>query len=516
MTSSRLSWVLAGLVAGLAGLATSAAVAATLSIRESPVIAVAELVIRLTPGQVAEQAIETLQFYDKPVLIGSIMALLFGGFALAGLSGRRRRRLPTAVFTLLAAVGAVAALAGQGVTPVRLAPVLVGYGTWLATFAWLAGALDQSPPEPAGVSPGLPVEPPGQTGRRGFLVRLGLVGAGTVAVVAGGRLLGRSRDRVEAARRLLRLDGVTMPKVARRATVAVPEVEPWQTASSDFYTIHTVISPPAIDPTTWRLRVHGLVDRQLELTYQDLVERELTEAWITLNCVSNPVGGDLIGNAWWSGVRIADILAEAGVRPEADAVLQTAQDGWTCGTPLTTLLDDRNAMLAVAMNGDPLPIEHGFPVRAIVPGLYGFVSACKWVVDLEVTRFADFTAYWTERGWAERGPVKLASRIDVPRSGDTVAAGTLRVGGSAWSQHTGISDVEVQLDGGEWQSAQLALAPTPDTWVQWAAALGVEPGDHQLKVRATDQNGVVQTGVRVDVIPDGATGWHSVDFVAES
>ncbi len=173
-------------------------------------------------------------------------------------------------------------------------------------------------------------------------------------------------------------------------------------------------------------------------------------------------------------------------------------------------------MLAVAMNGDPLPIEHGFPVRAIVPGLYGFVSACKWVVDLEVTRFADFTAYWTERGWAERGPVKLASRIDVPRSGDTVAAGTLRVGGSAWSQHTGISDVEVQLDGGEWQSAQLALAPTPDTWVQWAAALGVEPGDHQLKVRATDQNGVVQTGVRVDVIPDGATGWHSVDFVAES
>jgi DMSO/TMAO reductase YedYZ molybdopterin-dependent catalytic subunit len=514
VTSSRVSWLLAGLAAGLAGLATSAVAAALLSIREHPLIAVAELVIRHTPGQVAEQAIETLRFYDKPFLIGSIFLLLLVGFAIAGLGGRRRPWVATAVFTLLAGVGAFAVLSSKGATPTRLLPVLVGYLTWQLAFAYLAGALSPAPVTAESGRSGGSGE--SGAGRRGFLLRLGVIGAGTVVAVAGGRLLGRHRDRVEEARGLLRLDGVTMPKVPRRATVSVRGVQPWRTDSVDFYTIHTVISPPAIDPSTWRLRIHGMVDREIEVTYQDLVGRQLTEAWITLNCVSNPVGGDLIGNAWWSGVRVADLLAEAGVRNGADAVLQTSHDGWNCGTPLTVLTDDRDAMLAVAMNGRPLPIEHGFPVRTIVPGLYGFVSACKWVVDLEVTRFADFTAYWTQRGWSSEGPVKLASRIDVPLPGDHVPAGTLRVGGSAWSQHTGIAAVEVQLDGGEWREVQMASAPTDDTWVQWAAILAVEPGDHVIRVRATDANGVVQTGVRADAVPDGATGWHAVEFVAES
>jgi hypothetical protein len=226
------------------------------------------------------------------------------------------------------------------------------------------------------------------------------------------------------------------------------------------------------------------------------------------------VGGDLIGNAWWSGVRVADLLREAGVRPGADAVKQTSKDGWTCGTPLEVLTDGRNAMLAVAMNGRPLPLEHGFPVRMVVPGLYGFVSATKWVVDLEVTRFADFSAYWTERGWAEHGPVKTESRIEVPRAGATVAAGEVRVGGHAWAQHTGIATVEYRLDGGPWRGAELGRVPGDDTWVQWAGTVRAGPGRHTVTVRATDRSGYTQTAARADVVPDGATGWHRVAFSA--
>ncbi len=261
---------------------------------------------------------------------------------------------------------------------------------------------------------------------------------------------------MEETRRLLRLPAVTQPAVPVGARIGVEGVPPWMTPNDDFYLIDTAIVRPAIDPQEWTLRIHGMVDREITLTYSDLVAREVLQRWITLNCVSNDVGGDLIGNAWWSGIKIADLLAEAGVDPAADAVLQTSEDGWTCGTPVEALLDpDRNAMLAVAMNGRPLPLDHGFPVRTIVPGLYGYVSACKWVVDWEVTRFSDITAYWTERGWGERGPVKMASRVDVPSSGEGVEAGTVVVAGAAWSQHTGISAVEVAVDGGSWQPAVL-------------------------------------------------------------
>jgi DMSO/TMAO reductase YedYZ molybdopterin-dependent catalytic subunit len=297
-------------------------------------------------------------------------------------------------------------------------------------------------------------------------------------------------------------------------SVGLEGVTPWVTDAAGFYQVHTAIVPPAIEPSSWKLRIHGLVDREVTITYEQLMARRLTEAWVTLNCVSNPVGGPLIGNAWWSGVRLADILEEAGVQDGADAVLQTSDDGWTCGTPLAALTDGRDAMLVVAMNGEPLPIAHGFPVRTLVPGLYGYVSACKWVVDMEVTRFDKISAYWTERGWAELGPVKLASRIDVPRRDDEITAGDARVGGMAWCQDTGISAVEVSLDGGAWQSADLGNAETIDSWAQWSASLSVEPGEHTLRVRATDDNGQVQTSVVADVLPDGASGWHEVHFTA--
>jgi DMSO/TMAO reductase YedYZ molybdopterin-dependent catalytic subunit len=319
---------------------------------------------------------------------------------------------------------------------------------------------------------------------------------------------------VEEARSLLRLTGVSAPDVPEGVDLEVEGLTPWRTPNDRFYLIHTAIIPPAIEPQDWRLRIHGKVERELVLTYDDLMARQLTQAWVTLNCVSNPVGGPLIGNAWWGGVRTADLLREVGIDPGADAVLQTSHDGWTCGTPLSALTDDRNAMLTVAMNGQPLPIEHGFPVRTLVPGLYGFVSACKWVVDWEVTNFEDISAYWTQRGWAEQAPVKMSSRIDVPGHGDDVEAGEVRVGGMAWAQHTGISAVEVSLDGGGWQSAEMGAAGTIDSWVQWTTTLSVDKGDHTLRVRATDNNGKVQTSVVADVIPDGASGWHEVAFSA--
>jgi DMSO/TMAO reductase YedYZ molybdopterin-dependent catalytic subunit len=318
---------------------------------------------------------------------------------------------------------------------------------------------------------------------------------------------------VEQARRLLRLPARRGAPPAD-ATLGVPGIAPWRTPNADFYLIDTVIAPPSISPKDWNLRIHGMVDRELTFTYNDLVARQLTEAWITLCCVSNEVGGDLVGNAYWSGVLVRDLLRSAGVHPGADAVLQTSHDGWTCGTPLAALTDDRNAMLAVAMNGEPLPIEHGFPVRTVVPGLYGYVSATKWVVDLEVTRFDRFDAFWTRRGWSEKGPVKTQSRIDLPRDGSSVAAGTVRFGGSAWAQHTGIERVEFQVDGGPWRQATLGGVPDDDTWVQWAGEMALDRGHHTVVVRATDKSGYTQTSARSDVVPDGATGWHSVSFDA--
>ncbi len=500
--SSRLPWALAGVVTGVAGLATSYAVAMMLTIRESPVVAVAELVIRLTPGPVAEKAIGAVGQLDKPLLVTGIVVFLLAMFALAGLMARTSWVRPQLVWLGLAAVGVVAVLLQRGAGAVDVLPVLVGLLTWVSLLPALTAPLRMGIEHPELES----------RERRVFLMVAVVLGIAAIGVGAAGRVVGAGRRHVVESRRLLRLDEVTVPHPPPAATIGVRDVSPWQTPNDDFYLIHTAISVPAVEPKDWRLRIHGMVDRELVLTYDDLIARGLTEAWVTLNCVSNEVGGGLVGNAWWSGVRIADLLEEVGVSGDADCVLQTSEDGWNCATPLTALTDDRDAMLAVAMNGRPLPIEHGFPVRSIVPGLYGYVSATKWVVDFEVTRFGDVAAFWTQRGWSEQGPVKIASRIDVPRSGDDVDPGTLEVGGLAWKQHTGISGVEIALDGGAWERVRLADVPSEDTWVQWAGTLDVTPGDHTLRVRAIGRDGDVQTGAIADVVPDGATGWHTVEF----
>lgn len=505
MRTFRGAWPIVGLVAGGAGLATSYATANLLAIRDSPVVAVAELVIRIMPGRVVEEAIGALGAADKPLLVGGIIVFLTLGFAGAGRLAARGWWLAVLVLGVIAAVGVVAVAIQEAPSPIVYLPIAVGFVTWVLVLSALVDRLRAA--ERA-------EEPATTNGRRGFLVAAAAVAAVSLGLGGVGRVFGRGRREVEASRSLLRLTGVTEPQVPPAARIGLAGVSSWATSDEDFYLIHTAIALPTIEPEEWQLRIHGLVDRELTVTYEDLIGRQRTEAWITLNCVSNPVGGDLIGNAWWSGVSLADLLDEAGVSAEADALLQTSEDGWTCGTPLSVVMDGREAMLAVAMNGRPLPIEHGFPVRTLVPGLYGFVSATKWVVDIEVTRFDRFEAYWTGKGWAEQAPVRLGSRIDVPRSGQEVPAGEVPVGGVAWQQHVGIEAVEVSVDGAAWQPVEIASPPTTDTWVQWGGSVSVFPGDHVLRVRAISADGEEQTGVERDPVPDGATGWHDVEFTA--
>ncbi len=518
MRSTRGAWASAGVLAGLAGLAVSHAVASALNIRESPIVAVSEGIIRATPGSVVEPAIALLGHWDKPVLIVLVVAGMLGAFMMAGLTSRRSTWLPMLIFGALAAAALASVLTSGTTATTGLLPVAAGFLTWVVTLSLLTEplrrmvALEALPPRESDPSGGS-VSAARETNRRGFLIRAGGVGAATLAATGLGALLGRGRGKVQQAREMLKLP-ITPPMPPEGTKIGVAGIAPWRTPNEDFYLIHTAIAVPAIAPDDYVLRIHGMVDQELTLTYKELSARQFTEAWITLNCVSNEVGGDLIGNAWWSGVKISDVLSQAGVQDGADAVLQTSSDGWTCGTPLSALTDDRAAMLALGMNGEPLPVEHGFPVRMVVPGLYGFVSATKWLVDIEVTKFDDITAYWTSRGWSAQAPVKMASRIDVPENGGEVAAGSVRFGGSAWAQHTGIKAVDISVDGGPWTPCDLGVVPHEDTWVQWAATIDVEPGEHRVQVRATDMTGLVQTSVERDVIPDGATGWHSIPFRA--
>jgi DMSO/TMAO reductase YedYZ molybdopterin-dependent catalytic subunit len=509
--TSRSWWWLSGVVVGALGLATSYLAAGLLRVRLSPAVAVAEGVIELTPGAIARWGIETFGDNDKTILLIGMFVILAVVFGVLGRLARTRWWMTVAGYVVLGVVAGIAVVAKPGNTGTDIVPVFVGFVTWLIGLAVMAEWLRRW--ELVEASEDETTDP--THSRRGFFVAAGAVGG--IAVVSSilGKLAGNTREQVERDRRLLRVDEVTKPVQPRGVKVDVDGVRPWQTSADDFYLIDTAIIPPNIRPKDWKIRIHGMVENEVVLTYDDLVAREITEGWITLNCVSNEVVGDLIGNAWWSGVRLSGILAEAVPREGANAVLQTSEDGWNCGTPLAALTDeDRSAMLAVLMNGEPLTVEHGFPVRTIVPGFYGYVSACKWVVDMEVTTFDRIEAYWTGKGWSEQGPVKISSRIDVPDNGESVDVGTLVCAGTAWKQHTGIARVEVSLDGGAWIEAVLARVPSVDTWVQWRAEIEVEEGDHELRVRATGNDDEVQTGVESDVLPDGATGWHAVEFSA--
>jgi len=285
------------------------------------------------------------------------------------------------------------------------------------------------------------------------------------------------------------------------------------TPSTDFYRIDTALSVPQISHRDWRLRIHGMVDRETTYSFDDLARFNIVETVATLTCVSNPVGGKLISTGIWTGYRVADLLAAAGVHKDADMVLSTSIDGFTAGTPVQALTDGREALLAVSLNGQPLPVEHGYPARLVVPGLYGYVSATKWVVELELTRFDKAEAYWTRQGWAAQAPVKTESRIDVPRRGQQVPLGPVVFGGVAWAQNRGVRAVEVRIGDGAWQPAELGAAYSNETWRLWSFPWQAKsPGKQTITVRAIDNTGAVQTEQRADPVPDGATGWHSVSF----
>ena len=514
--STRLCAAGAGLLAAAAGIAASSLAAAPLTGVPAPVVSVGNAAVDLAPAALRDFAVEQLGTADKPVLLGGILVVIALAAAVAGVVGLRRPSVAvaiTAVLGLLALMAAATDRTSLAIAPVTIVPAVVAIAVSIGALSWMLAALSRraraEAPDWGGSHPGDDVG--ADFDRRKFLEAVATASAVVVVGGVGSRLVGEAE--AIASRR-----GVRIPRPANRAAPVPPGaslpvrgITPYLTPTASFYRIDTALTPPDVPAGTWSLRIHGMVDTEIELSFADLLSRRLVERRVTLTCVSNEVGGDLAGNATWTGVPLRDLLAEAGVQDGADAVLSTSADDFTAGTPLEAVTDGRDAMVAVAMNGEPLPIIHGFPARLVVPGLYGYVSATKWVTDIEVTRFADFAAYWTDRGWSEQGPIKTASRIDVPESFAPLEAGTVTVAGVAWAQTRGIERVEVRVDGGDWHEARLAAADGVDTWRQWVWEWPAESGDHTLEVRATDSTGQPQTSEQVPPRPDGASGWHAVD-----
>ena len=490
------------MVSAAVTLAVAHLLAAFLEPGAEPLGAVGDAFIDLTPGWLKDAAIALFGVNDKTALLVGMVIVIA---VLAAAAGRLARRAPlagTGAVLLLGGVSAIAATSRAEATPLAAVPSLVGAVVGAVCLRVLVRRIDPTAPGGSSATPD----------RRSFLMLTAGLTAFAVLAAAAGSVAGTVRRSAAAARDLLILPrpARTAPAVPAGAQSPVAGVVDVVTANQDFYRIDTAFTVPQVDPETWTLRVHGLVENEITMTFAELLDAELVEAWVTLTCVSNPIGGDLAGNARWLGLPVREVLARARPLPGADMVLSRSADGFTASTPLPILTDDRDALLAVGMNGEPLPLDHGFPVRMVVPGLYGYVSATKWLVDLEVTRFADQQAYWTQRGWSELGPIKTASRIEVPRAGARVAAGAVAVGGTAWAQHTGLAKVEVQVDDDPWETVTLAEEISVDTWRQWSWQWDATPGEHTLRVRASDPVNGPQTGERAGVLPDGATGWHEV------
>ena len=480
--------LLAALMAG-AGLASGT---------PSPLVAVGDAFVDRTPPWLKNFAVGTFGTHDKVALFVGMALFLILVCAVIGIVGARRPTAAMVAFGFLGAVGMLAVATRPHAGSLDLLPTLAGTaaGIWALSYLWQRGAQG---------SHGTTVD------RRRFLLGgAGLTVAGITAATLG-QSLGQGARQAAQSRSGVRLPTAVRPVVIPAdAQLPVQGVTPYIMANADFYRIDTALVVPQLDASGWSLTVHGMVEREVTINWATLLTKPMQDSLVTLMCVSNEVGGDLTGNAVWTGWPVRELLTMAGPRPGADMVLSTSSDGWAAGTPLSALTDDRNALLAIAMNGQPLPFEHGFPVRMVVPGLYGYVSATKWVTDLKVTTFADDEGYWTPRGWSARGPVKTGSRIDVPRSGDQVTAGKVAVAGIAWAQHRGIEAVEVRVDDGPWQRARLAGEPSVDSWRQWVLPWQAVKGNHTITVRATDAQGVVQTQSEAPPAPDGATGWHTI------
>jgi DMSO/TMAO reductase YedYZ molybdopterin-dependent catalytic subunit len=558
---------LAGVAAAAVALGVAEIVAVLTGPLSAPLLAVGGVVVDNVPGPVKDFGVQVFGVHDKTALITGT-ALLLAAYAFAvGVIARRRWRVALVGVALFGLVGVAAAMTRHDASALAALPSLIGAGLAVPVLRYLLGvAEDAAEPEPVDddaaepkpvaavalaeaavddepktVVPERstrphPVPGRGRSGaagrdengadrsrpggnardyayvlesRRRFLKALGV--AAGVAAVSGlaGRFL-TSREAVTQAREAVKLPVAVEPAPTLPAGVQVASASPYVVPNSHFYRIDTALYPPQVDPSTWQLTIHGMVRNPITITWQQLLERPMIERYVTLTCVSNEVGGDLVGNALWLGTPIKALIEEAGPLPGADQVIQRSVDGWTCGSPTAALVDGRDALLAVGMNGQPLPIDHGFPVRMVVPGLYGYVSACKWITEIELSRFSDFDAYWVPRGWSQQAPIKTESRIDTPRDGAKRPAGTVTVAGVAWAQHRGISKVEVQIDNGPWQPATLAATVSSDTWREWSYAWPATRGKHAVRVRATDMTGETQTSEQADPAPNGASGWHTI------
>jgi DMSO/TMAO reductase YedYZ molybdopterin-dependent catalytic subunit len=491
-----------GLVVGGVALGVAHLVAGLANPEGSPVLAVGETAIDASPEWLKAWAIRTFGANDKVVLLLGIGIVLAAVAVALGVASARRRWIGLAGLGALGAVGVVAALTRPDAVPGDAIPTFVGVGAG----ALLLGALRRSaslddPPSAGSV--------PGAFDRRRFLIAAGAGAVAAVVTGGAGGLLGR-RARASASRDEVAVPRPVSPAEASGRGLDVPGLEPFHTPNDRFYRVDTALFVPAVEAEGWELRVHGMVERELTLGYRQLLARPLIERDITLTCVSNPVGGPYAGNARWVGASLRDLLEEAGVRPGADQLVSRSVDGFTIGTPTAAVMDGRDAMLAVAMNGEALPLEHGFPVRMVVPGLYGYVSAMKWLVELELTTFGAYDAYWIQRGWAQQAPIKTMSRIDTPTGSRSVPIGRVPVAGVAWAQHRGIERVEVRVDEGIWMEAELSGAGSIDTWRQWVVMWDATAGEHRLQVRATDADGATQAEAVAEPFPDGATGWHTV------
>jgi len=512
----------AGVLAAGAALGAGQFVAGLTGASGSPVVVVGELQIDFTPPWLKNFAISEFGADDKLVLVSGILVVLAAFAAVIGAAATRRMAYGMAGVAVFAVVGLAAAVTRPDATIASLLPTLAATAAAVAVLQLLIPMV-RSPTVPARqavsydpVTTPVTAEEGAETGpegprRRRFLA----AGAATAGAAAGAGLAGRlltERVSVASAQESLRIPrpSVTTQALPPGADLHIPGLAPFVTPNASFYRVDTALVLPQVNPSSWQLRIHGMVSREITLTFDQLIRRPLIEDYITLCCVSNPVDGQYIGNAKWLGASLAALLHEAGIKAAADQLLCTSVDGFTSGTPVQTVMDGRDALLAVAMNGQALPVAHGFPARMVVPGLYGYVSATKWVTDIEVTTFAGNYAFWAQRGWSQQAPIKTECRIDVPNGLDEIRAGRTAVAGVAWAQHKGIEAVEVRVDRGLWQQARLAAVPGLDTWRQWVWEWQAASGGHVLEARATDKSGYTQTAVLAPPEPNGATGYPMV------
>ncbi|MBL8774855.1 MAG: sulfite oxidase [Acidimicrobiales bacterium] len=491
---------LAGVVAAATALAVTELVRAVTADAPSLIVAVGDVFVDGLPGDVTRTVIGAIGTADKPaLLIGIVVVSLLIG-ARTGTAALSRRWVGDVVFVAFGLLGALTGMRAPLTTDGgAIAAATLGAATGaLSLRLLLRTAAAWTAPDHAGGA---------DAGRRQFLALAGATGVFAAAVGLMGRSLGLGRT-VEAARAdvvLPEVTGGTRPTAAD-AGLDVEGITPQVTPNADFYRIDTALTVPQVDPAGWTLTIDGMVDEPLELTFAELLALPLVEREVTIACVSNEVGGDLVGNARWLGVPLRSLLREAGVQDGATQVMGHSVDGFTAGFPTELLDDDRPALVAVGMNGEPLPLEHGFPARLIIGGIYGYVSATKWLQRIELTTLDAADGYWIPRGWAKEAPIKTQTRIDTPRSSDQ-HAGSVPVAGVAWAPTRGIAKVEVQVDDGPWEEARLGPGTSDDTWRQWVYDWRPEPGRYRLRARATDGDGETQTEDTAPPAPDGATGY---------